>query len=148
MCCLILYIGISFTYTIYIVISTCFFYCSFLLFLIVVTITLIFRLCTDNILNTLVMYNSSWLANRACLIFSSSVLFFLPFPSLSFLSYLPLYLLLKFFFFLLFFVLHALFFFVYLVYVIRLCGFLFTQGLTLQVFSSRKFYKLLPIFNM
>ena len=30
----------------------------------------------------------------------------------------------------------------------RLCGFLLTQGLTLQVFSPRKLYKLLSIFNM
>ena len=47
-----------------------------------------------------------------------------------------------------FFVLLALFFsFVYLVCVMQLCGFLLTQGLTLQVFSPRKFYKLLSIFN-
>ena len=46
-----------------------------------------------------------------------------------------------------FFVLLALFFsFVYLVCVMQLCGFLLTQGLTLQVFSPRKFYKLLSIF--
>ena len=53
----------------HIVISTCFFCCNFLLLLVVVTITHIFRLCPNNILNALIMYNSSWLPNCVSLIF-------------------------------------------------------------------------------
>ena len=60
----------------HIVISTCFFYCNFLLFLVVVTTTLIFRLCPNNILNILVIYNSSWLPNLVSLIFSLFVFSF------------------------------------------------------------------------
>ena len=87
------------------VISTCFFYCNFLLFYVIVTNTLIFRLCPNNILNTLVIYNSSWLPNCVSLIFhlwdflQSPVLFFVSFPSLYFLSILTLHHPVNFFFF-------------------------------------------------
>ena len=49
-----------------------------------------------------------------------------------------------------FYFLFVLFFFsfIYLLNVMRLCGYLLTQGLTLEVFSPRKLYKLLSIFNM
>ena len=49
-------------------------------------------------------------------------------------------------FFFTFYFLFVLFFsFIYLLNVMRLCGFLLTQGLTLQLFSPCKLYKLLQL---
>ena len=62
--------------------------------------------------------------------------------------YVYIYLFLLLIFFTFYFLFVSFFSFIYLLNVMRLCGFLLTQGLTLQVFSPRKLYKLLPIFNM
>ena len=62
-------------------------------------------------------------------------------PSFSFFLFLTLHHPVNIYIFFLFF-----FSFVYLLYVIRLCGFSLIQGLTLKVFSPRKYYKLLSIF--
>ena len=62
-----------------------------------------------------------------------------------FLEYINIYIYLFihfiYFFYFLFFVCFIFFSFIYLLNVMRLCGFLLTQGLTLQVFSPRKLYK-------
>ena len=64
---------ISFIYTISHHNFYLFFLSQFFIIFIVIAITLIFRLCPNNILNTIVMHNSSKLPNCVSLIFISKI---------------------------------------------------------------------------